>query len=118
MDLHRYVVLGDDLLGRHVEDGGLHVDLDHVFADGVDEVEAGLEDLDVSAEGLVDADLGGGDLVDGAIAAAANTGTPDPHASREGPAALEAGLVASTFKFLPPEILEVLIFALHHLMLP
>jgi hypothetical protein len=57
-NLHGHIVLRDDLLGRHPENLSFHVDLDDAFADGVDEVEAGFENSEVAAKGLLDAQLG------------------------------------------------------------
>jgi hypothetical protein len=89
-DLHGDVVLGDYLLRRHSEDIGLHVDLNHIFADGVDEVEPRLQDLHVPAEGLVDSQLGSLDLVDGTVATAAHAGAPDAQTASEHSATLQA----------------------------
>lgn len=110
--LHRNVVLGDHLLRCHPEHRGLHVHLDHALADWVDQVEAGLEDLEIPAEGLVHSDLCGFDLIDGRFAAAADAGRPDLHATREGAAAFEAGLVAGAFEVLALEVLEIVLVVL------
>ena len=110
--LHRNVVLGNHLLGRHSEHRGFHVYLDHALADWVDEVEAGLEDLEIPAEGLMDSDLGSFNLVNGGFAAAANAGRPDLQATRERAAAFETGLVACAFEALGLEVLEVFIVVL------
>ena len=75
-------------------------------------MEAGLEDLDVAAEGLVDAQLGSWNLVDRALEAAAYTRAPDMQTSRKGATALEAGFVACALEFLALEVLEVLVITL------
>lgn len=110
--LHRDVVLGDHLLRGHPEHRGLHVHLDHALADGVDEVEARLEDLEVPAEGLVHSDLGSFDLVNGRFAAAANAWRPDLQAPGEGTTAFEAGLIAGAFEVLALEVLEIVLVVL------
>ena len=111
-DLHGDVVLGDHLLRSHSEHRSLHVHLNHVLADRVDQVESWLQDLHISTEGLVHAQSGSGDLVDGALETAADAGAPDVKAAGEGPAALEAGFVAGAFEFFCLEVLEVIAVAL------
>ena len=108
-NLHGDVVFGDNLLRRHAEDGGLHIYLNHTLADGVDDVEAWLEDLEIPSKGLVDSYFGCFDLVDRWFAAAADTRRPYLQTTCKGTAALQAGLVASALKVLALEVLEVLL---------
>ena len=54
-DAHGDIVLGDDLLGGQLEDVCFQIHQDHVFGAGVNQVEARVQLVDVSAEGLVDA---------------------------------------------------------------
>lgn len=114
-DLHGDVVLGDDLLRSHSEHRSLHVDLDDILADRVDQMEAWLQDLHVSAEGLMDAQLGSGDLIDGPLEAATDAGTPDVQTACEVTAALQTGFVAGTFKLFSLEVLKVLVVTLLNL---
>lgn len=88
LDLHRNVVLGYDLLWWHSEYWRLHVDLDDILTDWVDEMETWLQDLHIAAKGLMNAHFSCWDLVDGAVTATANAGTPDAHTPCKGPATL------------------------------
>lgn len=75
-------------------------------------MEAGLENLEIPAEGLVDSNLGSFDLINRGFAAAANAGCPDLQAASEGAAAFETGLIACAFEALGLEVLEVFIIVL------
>lgn len=75
-------------------------------------METRLQNFNVSAERLMHAQPGSGDLVDGALEAAADAGTPNVETSGEVTAALEAGLVAGALEFFSLEVLEVLFVAL------
>jgi hypothetical protein len=59
----------------------------------------------------VNSQFAGGDLIYWTGATAANTGTPDPQASKEITAALKARLIASAFEFLSLEVLEIFLIA-------
>ncbi len=74
-------------------------------------METRLQNLNVPAERLMHAQPGSGNLVDGALEAAADAGTPNVQTSSEVAAALEAGLVAGALEFFSLEVLEVLVVA-------
>jgi hypothetical protein len=57
------------------------------------------KNLQIAAKRLVNADSCGCDLIDGALAATADAGTPYPEAACHGAATRQAGLIAGAFEF-------------------
>lgn len=76
MNAHTDIVLSDDLLRSQVKYICLHVDKNHILAPRIDEMEAWLENAEVTTERLVYSELSCGDLEGWRSATAANAGTP------------------------------------------
>jgi hypothetical protein len=79
-------------------------------------VEAGFENSEVAAKRLLDAQLGSLDLIDWAIAAAANARTPYFETAGEGAATFQTRLITGALEFLCLEILEIFFIALLNLL--
>lgn len=75
-------------------------------------MKARTEHLEIATEGLMHADLGSFDLIDGAGAAATDARAPDAETPRHIAAAFEQGLIAGAVELLPLDVLEILLLAL------